>query len=397
MELSVIIVSYNVKHFLEQCLFSVQKAIAGMEAEVIVVDNDSKDGTIDYLQPAFPNVQFIANKENLGFGRANNLAVKLAKGKFILFLNPDTIVPEDCFTKCIAFLGASKDGGALGVKMIDGSGNFLPESKRSFPSVMTSFYKLTGLASLFPASKTFNRYALGNLDKNKNHEVDVLCGAFMMLTKEVAERTKGFDEDFFMYGEDIDLSYRLQQLGFRNYYFAETCIIHFKGESAGQQSLKHNKMFYDAMLVFVKKHYGKGKVGMFSFLLRLAILFRSAIGFVGRLFKPRSNYQELPAKFTILSSKDGMHDAERILGKRVSETIVQTSYDMNYLKNFSNHDIVFCEGGSTMSNKQIIDTILLLEKGKSRYWFHQKNSRAIIGSPSKNNSGTVIEHAPINK
>src|SRR5258705_5100866 len=213
MKLSVIIVNYNVKHFLELCLCSVQKAIAGIPAEIIVVDNCSADNSIDYLQPKFPAVQFIANKENLGFAKGCNIGLRSAKGDLILFLNPDTFVPEDCFQKCISFLESHADAGALGIRMLDGRGKFLKESKRSFPSPMTSLYKLFGLSILFPRSKVFSKYHLGHLDENENHEVDVLAGAFMMVKKEVLEKVGSFDEIFFIYGEDVDLSYRIPKTG----------------------------------------------------------------------------------------------------------------------------------------------------------------------------------------
>ena len=211
LQLSIIIVNYNVKHFFEQCLCSVQKAIAGIAAEVIVIDNNSADNSIDFLKPLFPGVYFISNKENIGFAKACNQGLKFAKGKYILFLNPDTIVPEDCFQKCISFLNPIPDAGALGIKMLDGRGSFLKESKRSFPSPVTSLYKLFGFSKLFPRSKIFSKYHLGHLNENENHEVDVLAGAFLMVKKEVLEKTGSFDEIFFMYGEDVDLSYRIQE------------------------------------------------------------------------------------------------------------------------------------------------------------------------------------------
>ncbi|HUM66003.1 MAG TPA: glycosyltransferase family 2 protein, partial [Chitinophagaceae bacterium] len=211
MDLSIIIVNYNVKHFLEQCLFSVIKAAAGLQAEIIVVDNNSYDNSIEYLQPKFPGIRFLSNSENLGFAKGCNQGLRLAKGRFILFLNPDTIVPEDCFTECIDFFSTHPDAGALGIKMLDGSGRFLKESKRSFPAPLTSLFKLFGLSRLFPRSPVFSKYHLGHLDKNNDHEVEVLAGAFMMIRKEALEITGGFDEIFFMYGEDVDLSYRIQE------------------------------------------------------------------------------------------------------------------------------------------------------------------------------------------
>ena len=290
MELSIIIVNYNVKHFLEQCLFSVQAAIAKMSAEVIVIDNNSIDNSLAYLEPKFQNIRFIANSNNVGFGKACNQGFQLASGKYILFLNPDTIVPEDCFKQCIRFFESNPYAGALGVKMLDGSGRFLKESKRAFPSPTTSLFKLFGLSKLFPHSATFSKYHLGHLDENKNHEVDVLAGAFMMIKKEVLDKIGCFDEDFFMYGEDVDLSYRIQKAGYKNYYFADTSIIHFKGESTKKGSMNYVKMFYNAMSIFVRKHYGGSKASVFNFLIHTAIWFKAILtavsGFIRKIGLP---------------------------------------------------------------------------------------------------------------
>jgi O-antigen biosynthesis protein len=285
MDLSVIIVNFNVKHFLEQCLCSVQQAATGLQVQVIVVDNNSTDNSMEYLRPKFPGVQFIANPENAGFAKACNQGFQQATGRFILFLNPDCIVPEDCFTKCISFLEAQPDAGGLGIKMIDGSGKFLKESKRSFPSPLTSLFKLFGLAKMFPRSKTFARYHMGHLDENKNHEVDVLAGAFILIKKEVLDKVGGFDETFFMYGEDVDLSYRIQKAGFKNYYFSGSSIIHFKGESTRKGSMNYVRMFYNAMSIFVRKHYGGSRAGFFNFLIHLAIWFRAGLTAIGSFIR----------------------------------------------------------------------------------------------------------------
>ncbi len=277
MVVSIIIVNYNVKYFLEQCLYSVVKAIDGITAEVFVVDNNSTDNSLAYLEPKFPTVHFIANTTNEGFGKANNKALQYCNGDYILYLNPDTIVSEDCIDKCVFFFEAHADCGALGVRMIDGSGIFLPESKRAFPSPAASFFKLTGLAKFFPHSKIFNQYALGHFDEHQTHEVDVLAGAFLMAQRSIIEACKGFDEVFFMYGEDIDLSYRIQKMGYKNYYFPQTSIIHFKGESLKRGSLNHVRLFYGAMGIFVKKHYNKGRATLFSFFMQLAINLRAIV------------------------------------------------------------------------------------------------------------------------
>lgn len=289
MQLSVIIVNYNVKYFLEQCLLSVQKAIEGIDAEVFVIDNASSDGSREYLEPKFTNIHFTWNKENVGFGKACNQALKQSTGEFVLFLNPDTVVPEDCFTACFNFFQQTPDAGAIGIRMLDGSGKFLPESKRSFPSPITSFYKLSGLSSIFPASKTFGRYHLGYLDQHKNHEVDVLAGAFMMIRRDVINQTGGFDESFFMYGEDVDLSYRIQKtacsetgLKYKNYYFSNRSILHFKGESTKKSSVNYVRMFYDAMSLFVRKHYSSSRAGVFSSLINAAIWMRALISLMKR-------------------------------------------------------------------------------------------------------------------
>lgn len=274
-ELSIILVNYNVRHFLEQCLYSVRSAISTLHAEVIIIDNDSTDDSLAYLKPRFPEFVFIHNDQNKGFGAACNQGLAISKGKYVLFLNPDTIVPEDCFTKSISFLRDNPHVGALGVRMIDGSGKFLKESKRAFPSPMTSLFKLFGLARLFPRSRTFSRYHLGHLDEKSNHQVDVLAGAFLMVRKDVHDKIGGFDEAFFMYGEDVDLSYRIQKEGFSNYYFAETTIIHFKGESTRKGTLNYVRMFYNAMSIFVRKHYGGSKAGIFNALIHLAIWIRA--------------------------------------------------------------------------------------------------------------------------
>lgn len=300
MQLSVVIVNYNVKHFLEQCLCSVQKAVVGMDAEIIVVDNASSDGSLEYLSGKFSGTRFMQNKENGGFAKACNEGLAISRGEYILFLNPDTIIPEDCFRECAGFLRSHADAGALGIKMIDGKGKFLKESKRSFPSPLTSLYKLFGMARIFPRSKTFSKYHLGNLNENETHEVDVLAGAFIMVKREVIEKTGGFDEVFFMYGEDVDLSYRIQKAGYKNYYFAGSSIIHFKGESSRKGSLNYVRMFYKAMSIFVRKHYKSRKASLFNFFIRVAIWIRAIMTTAGN-FIQKAGLPLIDAAFLILS------------------------------------------------------------------------------------------------
>jgi len=295
MDLSVIIVNYNVRHFLEQCLLSVHRATDrlkqdGYEAEVWVVDNNSVDGSVGEVRRKFPRVNLIENRENVGFSRANNQAIERSTGRYVLLLNPDTVVEEDTFLLCIDFMDSHPDAGAMGVKMIDGKGAFLPESKRSLPTPEVSFYKMFGLSSLFPRSRRFGKYNLGYLDPEGTHIVDVLAGAFMFIRTETLERTGNLDESFFMYGEDIDLSYRITQSGYRNYYYPGTTIIHYKGESTRKGSLNYVKMFYQAMIIFAAKHFSSRKARTFSFLINLAIYFRAALSlakrFFGRIYRP---------------------------------------------------------------------------------------------------------------
>jgi GT2 family glycosyltransferase len=284
LKLSIVIVNYNVKYFLEQALYSVKKACKGIDAEIIVVDNHSVDGSCEMVKHKFANqVILIENKENVGFSKANNQAIRIAKGEFILLLNPDTVVEEACFSKTIAFMEQTPNAGCVGVKMIDGSGKFLPESKRGLPTPNVAFYKIFGLAALFPKSKRFGKYHLGFLDKNKTHQVDVLAGAFMMLRKTVLDKIGLLDEDYFMYGEDIDLSYRVTKAGYFNYYFPETTIIHYKGESTKKTSVNFVFTFYRAMIIFAQKHYSQKHAQTFGILINFAIYLRAAASIIIRL------------------------------------------------------------------------------------------------------------------
>jgi len=295
MDLSIIIVNYNVRYFLEQCLHSVQQAIEKLkeihcEAEIFVVDNNSVDGSVSEVRVKFPHVKLIENRVNAGFSKANNQAIVQSSGRYILLLNPDTVVEEDTFLKCVEFMDSHPDAGALGVKMIDGKGAFLPESKRALPTPAVSFYKMFGLSSLFPNSRRFGKYQLGYLDKDKTHSVDVLAGAFMFIRKETLKKTGLLDEAFFMYGEDIDLSYRITQAGYCNYYYPGTTIIHYKGESTKKGSLNYVKMFYQAMIIFAGKHFSSKKARSFSLLINVAIYLRAALSvtrrFVSQIYRP---------------------------------------------------------------------------------------------------------------
>jgi len=254
MKLSVVIVNYNVKYFLEQCLHSVDDAIRGVNAEVIVVDNNSVDGSAEMVAEKFPNVKLIANTENTGFSKANNQAIRQCSGEYILLLNPDTVVEHDTLTKSVAFMDSHPDAGGLGIKMVDGKGRFLPESKRGLPTPVVAFYKIFGLSALFPKSKIFGQYHLGYLDKEETHVVDVLAGAYMMLRRETLDKTGLLDETFFMYGEDLDWAFRIKKAGWKVFYHPAVTVRHVK-RAASRRSRKAQFEFHRASLIFYRKHY----------------------------------------------------------------------------------------------------------------------------------------------
>jgi GT2 family glycosyltransferase len=285
MDLSIVIVNYNVKYFLEQCLHSVERASRNMETEVFVVDNNSVDGSCAMVQEKFSWVKLIRNDENLGFSVANNQAIRESSGKYVLLLNPDTVIEEDTLDKCMSYMDEHPDAGGLGVKMIDGNGEFLPESKRALPSPGVAFYKIFGLSRLFPKSRIFGRYHLGYLDRDKVHSIDILPGAFLMLRKSALDEVGLLDETFFMYGEDIDLSYRLIKAGYKNIYFPETTIIHYKGESTKKGSLNYVMTFYNAMRIFARKHFSRNMARTYSLIINMAIYFRAFLALSRRFVR----------------------------------------------------------------------------------------------------------------
>ena len=253
-DLSIVIVNYRVKYFLEQTLRSVEEAIGGLDAEVFVIDNNSGDDSIAHSRQLFPWVKYIENKKNVGFARANNQGIVAAQGEFTLILNPDTVVTRSSIHDTIAWMREHSECGAVGVRMVDGNGVFLPESKRAFPTPWASFCKILGLSKLFPNSPIFAKYHLRYLSDREPHQVDILSGAFMLCRTQLLQQVGGFDEDFFMYGEDIDLSYRLYKAGKQN-WFLPVEIIHYKGESTKKDSMRYVRVFYEAMLIFYRKHY----------------------------------------------------------------------------------------------------------------------------------------------
>ena len=285
MDLSVIIVSYNVRYFLEQCLISVRRASENLDCEVFVVDNNSTDGSCSMVSREFPEMVLIMNNENRGFSAANNQALKSASGRYILLLNPDTIVEENTFKSCISFMDNHPDAGATGVRMINGKGKLLPESKRALPTPRTAFFKMSGLSFLFPKSRFFNRYYLGHLDSLQTTKADIISGAFMFLRSDAVRKTGLLDEEFFMYGEDVDYSYRLQKAGYNNYYFPGAKIIHYKGESTRKENLNTVVNFYRAMLIFVRKHFSNGSMKGFTHFIQAAIFLSAGISLLRKFFR----------------------------------------------------------------------------------------------------------------
>ena len=397
--------NYNVKFFLEQCLCSLAAACKNIDAEILVVDNNSTDGSHDFFEGRFAGVKFIWNKENVGFSKANNLALMQATGDYILFLNPDTIVPEDCLEKCISFFHQHSKTGAIGVKMIDGAGSFLRESKRGFPSPFTALCKLTGLTKIFPRSRLFSRYYLGHLAEDKDHKVDVLAGAFMMIERSVLDITGGFDEVYFMYAEDIDLSYRIQKAGFHNYYFSGTTIIHFKGESTQKKSLAHIRQFYGAMILFISKYYPSHTAFLYNLTIKFTIGLKGLLMSVMELFSRTKNQQTVTSDrscfvvastleyekiATALSDRDLMKNViGRISLKDEIDHVTVGTVAMlpNLIREHNLAEIIF--SNSEVSIKDIISIIQTLPPGL-HYKFNLKNSCSIVGSSDKDSKGDYI-------
>lgn len=281
MKLTVIIVNYNVKFFVEQCLDSLERALDGIDSEVFVVDNHSSDGSIEYLKPRFPKVIFIESNHNLGFARANNMAIRQAEGQYVLLLNPDTFVGEQTIKQAIEFMDQHPKAGGAGVKMFNTDGTKALESRRGLPTPLTSFYKMCGLCSKFPESRRFGKYYMGYLSWDKPERIDIISGAFCLMRKEALDKAGHLDEDFFMYGEDIDLSYRLLKAGYDNWYLPLP-ILHYKGESTHKSSFRYVHVFYQAMLIFFKKHYGHMRLWV-TLPIKAAIYVRSAMALVSML------------------------------------------------------------------------------------------------------------------
>lgn len=364
MKLSVVILNYNVRYFLELCLKSVQAAICNLDAEIIVVDNNSSDDSCAMITDLFPAVHLIRNEQNIGFSKANNQGVKEAKGEFICILNPDTVVSEDTFEKLIHFAEKKERFGVIGCKLIDGRGNFLPESKRNIPVVLVALQKMLG--------RVKNYYA-GHLEENEVGEADVMVGAFMFMKRKVCQEIGGFDEDYFMYGEDIDLSYRLIKAGYKNYYYGKTTIIHYKGEST-LKDRKYAQRFYYAMQLFYKKHFSRNK------LFDLLVWFGLQVAFLIRK-TPKS--KKTGSKHYVLVSNQDYPQLRSKLGKKVD--IFETVTGFN-----PDSEVIF--DANTLAYKQIITELDQLNGfAKLSFKILPKDANFILGSDDSINRGEVIQ------
>lgn len=314
MKLSVIIVNYNVKFYLEQCLCSLYRSLNNIKSEVFVVDNASTDDSQEYIEQRFPDLTYIYNKQNVGFSSANNQAIQLAQGEYILLLNPDTVLPEDLLEKVLSFMETTPRAGAAGVRMITSDGSFLPESKRRKPSPLASMGKLTGLSRLFPRSSHLGGYYYSNLSEEEINPVEVLPGAFMMIRNSALQKAGLLDENFFMYGEDIDLSCRLLDASFLNYYLPYL-LLHYKGESTNTASRRYIDVFYDAMLIFFSKQQHEYNA-MYRNFIKAGIYFRKGIAlaelYIKKLTRLFITRKEKEIRFLFLGNEDNFTQIDEI-------------------------------------------------------------------------------------
>ena len=321
MKLSVVIVNYNVRHYITQCLYSVRRAIEGMDADVYVVDNHSQDDSVEYIRRHFPDVHLIESNHNLGFAKANNIAIRRSTAEYVLMLNPDTIVGENTFRDAVRFMDEHPQSGAIGVRMLKCDGGDAMESRRGRPTPMTAFYKMCGLCAKFPMSHRFGKYYMSYLPWDTPQKIEVISGAFCMMRKKALDITGLVDEDFFMYGEDIDLSCRILDAGFENWY-VPTKILHYKGESTKKSSFRYVHVFYEAMLIYFRKHYGH--ISFFiSIPIKLAIfvkafialiemqidLVRKSLGFVSK------GSSEVP-EYVFIGSKEMLDKCRRLASEK---------------------------------------------------------------------------------
>ncbi|WP_442787308.1 glycosyltransferase family 2 protein [Flavobacterium suncheonense] len=386
MQLSVIILNYNVRYFLEQCVLSVQKALENIDSEIIVVDNFSTDGSCAMMKQRFPNVKLIENKANLGFPKGNNIGVAEAKGKYLCILNPDTVVAEDTFEKILRFAESKTDLGIVGCKLIDGTGNFLPECKRGVPTPWVAFTKIFGLYKLFPKSSLFNKYYAQHLSENETGKVDILVGAFMIMKRDLYLQVGGFDENCFMYSDDIDLSYLVLKSGKSNYYFHETSVIHYKGESTVRDGT-YMKRFREAMQFFYKKHFGGSFV--FDVLMRMG-------AFAFALLKKNQQKQVVydVSEYVLISSDETLKNKlENQLQKKITRL---ADIDENLLFSQAKSPEKHLEILLDNNNVTFKAIIAFLERFKNKGFTFKiipESSFFFIGSNNSNDRGEIIEIA----
>lgn len=380
MQLSVIILNYNVRYFLELCVLSVQNAIQNIDAEIIVIDNNSQDDSCEMMKQRFPNVKLIENKENSGFPKGNNIGVSQAKGEYICILNPDTVVAEDTFRKVLAFAKKQKNLGIIGVKLIDGTGNFLPESKRGIPTPFVAFTKITGLYKLFP--KTFGKYYAQHLSENETGKVDTLVGAFMFMKRDLYNEIGGFDENCFMYSDDIDLSYMVLKKGKSNYYFHETTVIHYKGESTIKDGT-YMKRFQEAMNFFYKKHFKASF--FFSVFMKMGIVFFSLVKMFQGKPKPKPNLEN----YILVSNPDASGE---ILREKLENQFKKLVKRQDITQSFSENattEIIFDQ--NYLDFKTIIEAFETNKNKGFTFKITPKSADFVIGSNSSFDRGEVIK------
>ena len=389
MQLSVIILNYNVRYFLEQCVLSVQSALSSIDSEIIVVDNNSSDDSCEMVKKHFPTVKLIQNKENLGFSKGNNIGVDLAKGEYVCILNPDTVVAEDTFLKTLAFAKKQKELGIIGCKLIDGSGNFLPESKRGVPTPWVAFTKIMGLYKLFPKSKICSKYYAEHLSENQTGKVDILVGAFMFLKRDLYLEVGGFDENCFMYSDDIDLSYMVSKKGKSNFYFHETTVIHYKGESTIKDETYMHR-FREAMQFFYKKHF---KVSiLFSAFMKVGIVFFSSV----KMFQGKSSQnfgiQNKQKSFVLYSANEKLvSKLSLVLQNKVA------FHDLKTEKMVILYSIKNKEATEIILDNEFIsfkECIAILESSRNKgitFKIKPKKANFLIGSNNSNDRGEVIK------
>jgi GT2 family glycosyltransferase len=374
MQLSVIILNYNVRYFLEQCVFSVQKALEDIDGEIIVIDNNSSDDSCAMMKEKFPSVKLIENKENSGFPKGNNIGVAEAKGKYLCILNPDTVVAEDTFTKILQSESCNLNSGIIGCKLIDGTGNFLPESKRGVPTPWVAFTKIFGLYKFLPNSSFFNKYYAQHITENQSGKVDILVGAFMMMKSNLYNKVDGFDENCFMYSDDIDLSYMVLKSGKINYYFHETSVIHYKGESTVRDGL-YMKHFREAMQFFYKKHFKKSIV--FDLMMQFGAFTFSLIK------KNQQKNKKVEIDEYIVFSKNNF---SLNLNKKITYLTDFDKFKNDLSKNF---ELIF--DTNSFSFKEIIAFMELNKAMNITYKNYIKSSNYCIGSNNSNDRGEVIQ------